>query len=294
MTPTAPLRESLMLERLGMHCLRWNAGGAIPVVLLHGLASTARIWELTAPHLAAAGYHVIAPDQRGHGLSAKPQEGFDFPHFRADLQALLKEFEAQHPVLVGHSWGAMVALDFCVHFADTPLAPRALVLVDGALTSLRDIPGMDWEQVRAMLTPPDLQGMPREEFVRMLNRNPHWQPDSRARDIILANFYVDEEERITPRLAREHHMQIVRAMWEFPLWAYLRRVTCPLLGVVAFPGEPRTPRETRFATLKSRGIQRAQRENPRLRIRRFENTVHDIPLQRPWALAQVLLEFLGE
>ncbi len=294
MTPTAPLRESLMLERLGMHCLRWNAGGSPSLVLLHGLASNARIWELMAPHLAAAGYHVLAPDQRGHGLSAVPAEGYDFPHFRADLHALLQEMALPRPVLVGHSWGAMVALDFCVHFAGTPFAPRALVLVDGGLTALRDIPGMDWEQVRAMLTPPDLQGMSRADFARLLSRNPHWQPDSRARDILLANFRVDEADRITPRLARRHHMRIVRAMWDFPLWEYLRQVTCPLLGVVAFPGEPRTPREARFATLKARGLQRAQRENPRLRIRRFENTVHDIPLQRPWALAQVLLEFLGK
>ncbi len=294
MTPTAPLREDLMLESLGLHCLRWNAGGAAPMVLLHGLASNARIWELTAPHLAAAGYHVLAPDQRGHGLSRKPGSGYDFERCSGDVRALLETMGLRRPVLVGHSWGALVALEFAARFAASPLGPRALALVDGGLFSLRDLPGLTWEQARAMLTPPDLAGMPRAEFLQRLSRNPRWQPDARERDIILANFEVDERDCITPRLKRAHHMEIVRAMWEYPLWERLRRVACPVLGVAAFPGEPRTPREARFAALKERGLLRAQRENPRLRIRRFENTVHDIPLQRPWALAQVLLEFLGE
>src|SRR5262245_49905644 len=54
-----------------------------PLVLLHGLASTAHIWDLVAPRLAQ-GRRIVALDQRGHGLSDKPDEGYDFATIVAD------------------------------------------------------------------------------------------------------------------------------------------------------------------------------------------------------------------
>ena len=50
---------------------------AAPILLLHGLASSARSWEPVAKRLAAAGHHVVAADFRGHGLSDKPDDGYD-------------------------------------------------------------------------------------------------------------------------------------------------------------------------------------------------------------------------
>ncbi len=49
---------------------------------LHGLASTSRIWDLVAPHLAPR-FRVVAYDQRGHGLSGKPSSGYGFDHLLA-------------------------------------------------------------------------------------------------------------------------------------------------------------------------------------------------------------------
>jgi len=53
-----------------LHYLDWRGSGR-PLILLHGLASSCRIWDLTAPILAQR-FHVFALDQRGHGLSDKP------------------------------------------------------------------------------------------------------------------------------------------------------------------------------------------------------------------------------
>ena len=62
------------------------------------------------PALAAAGYHVIVPNQRGYGNSSRPAEvtGYDIAHLTGDLTGLLDHFGYADATFVGHDWGAMV------------------------------------------------------------------------------------------------------------------------------------------------------------------------------------------
>src|SRR6266508_6370430 len=112
-----------------LHVRDWDGDGP-PVVLLHGLASNARIWDGVASRLAGAGFRVAALDQRGHGDSEQPDAGYDFATVCRDLKAVLGALEADRPVLVGHSWGASVALQYAAERGD---AVAGLVLVDGGL-----------------------------------------------------------------------------------------------------------------------------------------------------------------
>src|SRR3990172_10263932 len=100
---------------------------ARPLVLLHGVASTSRIWLLAGPLLAER-FRVFALDQRGHGESGKPDSGYDFATVVGDLDAFIDALGLDRPVVVGHSWGGNVALQFA---ADRPGRARGLVLVDG-------------------------------------------------------------------------------------------------------------------------------------------------------------------
>ncbi|UOX85604.1 alpha/beta hydrolase [Amycolatopsis sp. FBCC-B4732] len=79
-----------------------------PVVLLHGLASSAVTWQSFAAALATAGRWVIAPDLRGHGLSAN-RDSYAFDEFRLDVEALLAELDVGQADLVGHSLGGRFA-----------------------------------------------------------------------------------------------------------------------------------------------------------------------------------------
>src|SRR5262245_12931377 len=68
-------------QRIGVNGLtlrvrEWPTDGP-PIVLAHGLASNSRIWDDVAARLARR-YHVVALDQRGHGLSDRPTDGFTF------------------------------------------------------------------------------------------------------------------------------------------------------------------------------------------------------------------------
>ena len=104
----------------------WSGDGG-PIVLLHGLSSSSRIWDQVAARLAPR-WRVVALDQRGHGRSDKPDRGYDFATIVADDRAALAALGAERPLLVGHSWGGNVALQWAV---EPGPAPRGLVLVDG-------------------------------------------------------------------------------------------------------------------------------------------------------------------
>src|SRR5262249_8634210 len=65
--------------------VRLGDRAAAPFVLVHGLASNARLWDGVAEHLHAAGHTVVVIDQRGHGLSDAPESGYDLETAVGDL-----------------------------------------------------------------------------------------------------------------------------------------------------------------------------------------------------------------
>jgi len=79
-------------------------------VLCHGWPELAFSWRYQIPVLAAAGYHVIAPDQRGYGHSSRPEhvEDYDIVHLSDDLMGLLDHFGHDDALFIGHDWGAIV------------------------------------------------------------------------------------------------------------------------------------------------------------------------------------------
>lgn len=81
-----------------------------PIVLCHGWPEHAYSWRYQIPALVAAGYHVIVPNQRGYGGSARPSEvaDYDLTHLTGDLVGLLDYYGYDDAVFVGHDWGAFV------------------------------------------------------------------------------------------------------------------------------------------------------------------------------------------
>src|SRR4029453_15633548 len=133
-----------------LHARDWGGGGQA-VVLLHGLASNARIWDGVAPRLVGAGLRVVAVDLRGHADSAQPPDGYGFETVGRDLEAALAALGLARPVLAGHSWGAGVALQYA---ADRPGSLAGLALVDGGLLGVTEWAGTTREEVRRTLAPP--------------------------------------------------------------------------------------------------------------------------------------------
>ena len=84
--------------------------GAPAVLLAHGFPDLAYGWRHQISALADAGYHVLAPDQRGYGGSTRPDavEDYNIVSLSGDLIGLLDDVGADRAVFVGHDWGANV------------------------------------------------------------------------------------------------------------------------------------------------------------------------------------------
>lgn len=258
------------------------------LVLLHGLASNARIWDLAAPTLARR-FRVIAVDQRGHGLSDRPAAGYGFREVTDDLKALIESLELERPVVVGHSWGGNVALQLA---ADHPALVRGIALVDGGFLEISAIDGMTWEQTERLMAPPPLDGVRLDAFLASARSWPElgdlWNDE--IKEIVLANFEITPERTIRPRLNRENHMKILRALWEQKPSELWERVSCPVLMIPA-ARERGDPRQQTWAESKRRAIETALARAPAATVSVMDDTIHDVPLHRPRELAEVLSAF---
>ena len=81
------------------------------IVLCHGFPESWYSWRHQIPVLAKAGYHVVAPDQRGYGKSDKPHEIEEYNIFKltGDIIGLVQALGRKEAIIIGHDWGAPVA-----------------------------------------------------------------------------------------------------------------------------------------------------------------------------------------
>ena len=123
--PDVPVTEH-MIQTNGVTLRTLDAGSGPAVLLAHGFPELAYSWRHQIQPLAAAGYRVIVPDQRGYGGSSRPETitDYDITHLTDDLAGILDALGETDAVIVGHDWGSFVAS----HFAQLkPSYTKALV-----------------------------------------------------------------------------------------------------------------------------------------------------------------------
>jgi pimeloyl-ACP methyl ester carboxylesterase len=273
------------LSRIRLHIREWHGPpGASAVVLVHGLSSNARIWDAIAPELATR-FRVVALDQRGHGLSDKPEDGYGFDEVMEDLHALVEALEIRRPLLVGHSWGGNVVVQYA---ATHPDGVAGLVLVDGGFLDLSARPGMTWERIEQELAPPDLTSYTVEDLLQRMrngNASDYWGPAVEA--TMRGSFDVGPDGKVRPRLSRANHLKILRALWDQRPSDLYPRVRCDILIVPARRSDP-DPRTAEQRAAREAQVARAAQSLPHARVLWMEDTVHDIPLHRPRELAEAI------
>jgi pimeloyl-ACP methyl ester carboxylesterase len=122
-----------------------EAGDGPAVVLSHGFPELAYSWRHQLPAIAAAGFHAIAPDQRGYGGSSAPRaiEAYRVTDLAGDLVRLLDALGIERAVFVGHDWGGLVV------WAMPILHPDRTAGVVGVCTPYIPFPPLD--ALRAMV-----------------------------------------------------------------------------------------------------------------------------------------------
>lgn len=172
------LHQTQRFRELDFQFYRWPGTDPRPILLMHGWCDTGETFQFLADHLP--GRTLIAFDARGFGRTQWPQDGYWYPDYLADLDAIIDWLSPDEPIdLVGHSMGGNVAL---MYAGARPQRIRRVVSLEG-FGMARTRPDLAPDRYREWLD--DLNTQPQfatyddfAHFVKILaRRNPRTPPD---------------------------------------------------------------------------------------------------------------------
>ena len=280
-TPAALRDDAVQLPGGPRLALRRGAGSGRPFLLVHGLASNARLWDGVAALLLDAGHEVVAVDLRGHGLSEQVEDGYSTDQAADDLAALCAELGLtgdRTPVVVGQSWGGNVVVSLAARHGGV----AALALVDGGWIDL-GAQFASFDDCWAALAPPVFDSL---AFADLPARVRQWHPDWPAEGTAgaAANFVEGPDGLARPRLRRDHHRDIVHSLWAGDLRPLYPRVTVPVLLAPAVRSDAGETDERRVTPAA------AADALPDARISWYVGADHDLHAQQPARLVADLLD----
>jgi pimeloyl-ACP methyl ester carboxylesterase len=220
----------------------------------------------------------VALDQRGHGLSGQPPfaplvpEGYSMEELLDDVTFLISALEMGKPVIVGHSWGATVALEFVgTHVG----AVSGLVFVDGPIQSASNL--FSWDEAQVVMQPPlprfatfsDAMAQSQRDFEGA------WADDLEA---FVKDRVVPDGDALVLTLTARGRLELLRGLYDSQPDVLWPRVDVPAAALVARHSAARISRST------EQGIAQMAILAPDVAIRRFDSP-HDIPLFKPAEVA---------
>ncbi|MGA0208283.1 MAG: alpha/beta fold hydrolase [Candidatus Nanopelagicales bacterium] len=272
----------------------------LPVVLLHGLSQQRHYWSPVMSRMS--GIRVIAIDQRCHGDASVDEDGRDvsvdtdvsMTRLATDVVEVLDACGVDQAIVVGHSWGASVALRAAALF---PLRVRAAALIDGGLFGPRHLLAElgDQEAAREALRPPPL-GMLAPvlwEAISTGDLSPYWGQEVQA--ALEPTFRTDSAGRVFTRIGMDRHMSVLDAMFDYDPAEDIAAVGCPVWAVVCEPPtipDERDPDRLTAVWAAARASAIAELPAPFF-VQRWYRALHDVPLQWP-ALVAGLVQTIAE
>jgi pimeloyl-ACP methyl ester carboxylesterase len=258
-----------------LRTIRHGEGHPVRFVLVHGLASAARMWDGVGAALAARGHGSVAVDLRGHGESPKPDDGFDFPTVVGDLVPILEALD-EPPVVAGQSYGGNVVVELA---AARPDLVRAIACVDGGAIDLTQR-FSTLDEARTAMRPPyeQFEGITvAQEEAHLRRAHPDW-PESGIQGALAVNEHLPDGT-IRSRLGWSRHRQIIDAMWSSPPSRLWSSMTVPVLFLIA------------SARMRG-GVEKALAELADARAVYLEGAEHDVHAQQPELVADHLVGLL--
>jgi pimeloyl-ACP methyl ester carboxylesterase len=227
-----PLSSWLPGAGIRVHALDWGPEGAPRLVLLlHGVAGNARIWDAAAARLRerlAGAARVVALDGRDGGLTDHPTTGYEPEDFGRDIANAHDALGGKPLTLVGHSRGGWLAAWFAER---DPERVERLVLVDPARLSFgsEEASRRFFERTREGLGP-----FPSEQAALEWGRQ--WDPDGDWNEYrvagFLANYRRQEDGSFVGHLPSRAVDLLRRPAGEDPVGPRLGDITCPTLLLV--------------------------------------------------------------
>ena len=272
-------------DGISLRMLQWSSvdeSPGSPLLLIHGLASHARLWDGPARRLAELGHAVTAIDLRGHGLSDKPDTGYDMAHIADDVLDVINALGARQrnwvrPLILGQSWGGNIVVEYAHRHGDTI---RGIVAVDGGSIELSQA-FPEWDQCKATMSPPAIAGMQYEKL-RSYIRAAHLDWSEEAIDGQMHNMERMSDNTIRPHLTFERHITVLRGLWEHKPSTLWSDIKVPVLFT------PASRSEDAHTKTKRAQIQLALDSLQKGRAEWFTPADHDLHAQFPLQFAGVI------
>lgn len=255
---------SLQLENLSLYFE--DTGKGDPVLLLHGLGSSGRDFELVAPELSAH-YRVLVPDVRGHGRSDKPAGPYGVPLFAKDIAAFCDKLGLGKVDVVGLSMGGMIAFELAVQRPDLI---RSLVIVNSGPDM---VPRTLRMALALKLRVALLKWLGPRRFAALLGRKLFPKPEQAAL-----------RQRIEETLGKNDPEVYLRATRALIGWSVLPRIgeiTCPVLCLAS---------DHDYTPVSAKQAYVAQLKDARLEV--IKDSGHASPIDQPGQILKSLLRFL--
>lgn len=255
----------------------WRASSPvdIPVLLLHGLTQQGQFWSPVVNRMRSG--TVAALDQRGHGRSDVPLNlEFTIPRCALDVAEICAALGWDQVILVGHSWGAWVAISAAAEFPDLI---KAIALIDGGLWGPADLAeSIGREATLERLRPPQL-ALTSNELWQMLESGPMatwWSDETRA--ALEPTFRPGADGLFGSTLGLERHLRVLAGLLDYSVDLDLITIDRPIWAVLC---------ESGGLELAERALERAAATHS-VRLQRWQGAVHDVPLQWPAMVAGLI------
>jgi pimeloyl-ACP methyl ester carboxylesterase len=275
-----PAEGFLTRDGVRLRYLEWTPDGAAldkpAVLLLHGLSSNARYWERVADHMRRR--RLVALDQRGHGLSGRPPhapvvpDGYAMDQLLEDVALTISELGLAQPVVVGHSWGATVALELV---GTRRGLASGLVFIDGPVQSAANL--FSWEEAQVIMQPP----LPRfHTFAEAVAESEQDFTGAWADDLesFVKDRIVPDGDGFVLTLTAPVRLELLRGLYNSQPDVLWPRVDVPAVALLAKKSAARISRST------EQGVALLSTQAPTVGVRWF-HTPHDIPLFKPSEVA---------
>jgi pimeloyl-ACP methyl ester carboxylesterase len=248
------------------------------------------LWE-DFPQRFAGRFRAIAYDQRGHGQSDDTTD-YSYATLAGDIQAIIDALRLDGTIVVGHSWGGMIALSYAAAYPDC----AGVVVVDGPVTGEQirgEFSDEAWAWMEEQLREnPVLRRMhdfagtadEAEEFIAWARTAAPVHYPEFSEQVFRRNLVAGPDGLLRNRSTPEQFMARARAgdEQEPPPVEIYGRIRCPVLLVMATDG-----------LFSQQVVERMRGQYPTLRVEWLE-CGHDVPRERPDELADLITGFASQ
>ncbi|HEY2772868.1 MAG TPA: alpha/beta hydrolase [Candidatus Binatia bacterium] len=282
--------KRIRVGKIHLHVTDWGGHTSDDcIVFAHPTGFLGAVWKPLLVRLRALGVtsRFLSWDQRGHGLSSKPDDDYAWEQFVVDATELLRILGIERALGVGHSAGATTLAGVA---AAEPKFLSRLVLIDPVLFHPEMARMMKEAGVQnpmaARTRTRRVVWRSREQLFHSFRRR---EPYSTWTDEAL-HAYVDEgtfdrpDGEVELLCPARVEAQVYSAASDFDAYSILGRVQAPMLLV---RGESST-------TLDEPRARRAAEVAPRARLVTVPGTTHFIPMEKPDEVARLIVAEIGE